>query len=215
MAKTVRVATRIPRQVIREGVKNPQKRQIMGKRGPSPTPTPIKLIQGTYRPDRDSGADFAFSDKLPTCPRFLSKAARDEWRRVARELHSVGLLKTVDRAALAAYCDSFGRWVDIVEQLDQVMKSGELVLVTSKGYRYQNPLFSMAASAKAEMIRMGALFGLNPSARTRIHLPDASANQPSLFDEINAMMEQAAERAGSDPFLPGKQSSVVRGRAAV
>lgn len=168
----------------------------MGKRGPAPTPTPLKILQGTFRPDRDSGVDFAFSDKLPTCPRFLSKTAKSEWRRIARELHDVGLLKTVDRAALAAYCDAYGRWVEIVEELAKEIEAGNLVLETSKGYRYQNPLFSMAASTKAEMIRLGALFGLNPSARTRVHLPEGDAKQTSLLDEIDAMMNKAGARAG-------------------
>ena len=167
----------------------------MGKRGPAPTPTAQKLIRGTYRSDRDSGIDFAFSDKMPTCPGYLSKAAKGEWRRMAKELHNVGLLKEVDRSALAAYCDAYGLWVEILQQMAEVVEAGELVLETSKGYRYQNPLFSMAASAKAEMIRLGALFGMNPSARTRVHLPESDAKQTSLLDEIDAMMNKAA-RAG-------------------
>lgn len=165
----------------------------MGKRGPAPKPTALTKLQGTYRPDRDTGADNAFGDKMPTCPRFLSKAAKSEWRRVARELHDVGLLKTVDRAALAAYCDAFGRWVALVEKLDVATAGDELVLETSKGYQYQNPLYGMAASAKAEMIRFGSLFGLNPSARTRVEVPKpGEAEQLSLAD----MLFEAVEKGG-------------------
>lgn len=41
----------------------------------------------------------------------LGAEARTEWDRVAHGLHALRLLETVDRAALAAYCTTYARWV--------------------------------------------------------------------------------------------------------
>jgi P27 family predicted phage terminase small subunit len=36
---------------------------------------------------------------------------------VASELHGMGVLTTIDRAALAAYCQAYGRWVEAEERM--------------------------------------------------------------------------------------------------
>ena len=42
-------------------------------------------------------------------PGFLMPAAKDEWWRVAPQLHYLGLLTAIDVTALAAYCQACGR----------------------------------------------------------------------------------------------------------
>src|SRR5271167_2051839 len=79
-------------------------------RGRKPKPTYLKLVTGNpgRRPikgDREPAAG-----GLPQAPAELAGDARTEWRRVARTLHRAGLLATLDRAALAAYCQAFARW---------------------------------------------------------------------------------------------------------
>jgi P27 family predicted phage terminase small subunit len=54
---------------------------------------------------------------LPRCPTHLSDAARKEWRRLATPLHDAGILTLADRAALAAYCQAYARWVEAEERL--------------------------------------------------------------------------------------------------
>jgi P27 family predicted phage terminase small subunit len=46
----------------------------------------------------------------PAPPGFLMPAAKDEWWRVAPELHVLGLLTAIDVMVLAAYCQACGRW---------------------------------------------------------------------------------------------------------
>jgi P27 family predicted phage terminase small subunit len=152
----------------------------MGERGPAPQPTALKKTKGTYRPSRDSDIDAVFPDKRPTCPAFLGDEARREWHRVVSDLHKSGLLKTVDRSTLAAYCDAYGRWVDATEQLDK----SSLVLETDKGYQYPNPLVAIAANAKAEMLKAGALLGLSPSSRSRLKPEKPTDKEPSLAETL-------------------------------
>ena len=69
-------------------------------------------------------------DGVPDCPAHLSKVAQDEWHRLARTLHDMGVFIVVDRAALAAYCQSWARWVEAEEKL----KDLPVLLKTPSGY---------------------------------------------------------------------------------
>src|SRR5215469_12484602 len=79
-------------------------------RGRRPRPTHLKLVTGNpgRRPLND--AEPRPATGLPAAPAELTADAKTEWQRVARRLHALGLLTTVDRAALAAYCQAWGRW---------------------------------------------------------------------------------------------------------
>ena len=59
----------------------------------------------------------------------FTSPARDEWHRIAGSLHQMGVLTTVDRAALAAYCQAHARWVEAGEKLQET----PLVLKTPSG----------------------------------------------------------------------------------
>ena len=56
-------------------------------------------------------------DALPRCPPHLSAVARKEWRRLATPLYAAGILTLADRAAFAAYCQAWARWVEAEAQL--------------------------------------------------------------------------------------------------
>ena len=84
----------------------------------------------------------------------------------------LGILTGVDRAALAAYCQAWGRWrqaeraLAAMAALDPV--TGALMIKTKEGNAIQNPLVGVANKAMADMVRYAAEFGMTPSARTRV-----------------------------------------------
>jgi len=80
-------------------------------RGRKPKPTHLKLIEGNpgKRPIRTGPERSATT--MPEPPDLLNADARTEWERVAHGLHALRLLENVDRAALAAYCTAYARWV--------------------------------------------------------------------------------------------------------
>ncbi len=45
--------------------------------------------------------------RVPQAPAFLSKDAKNEWRRLAPRLCKLDLLKHEDRATFAAYCEEW------------------------------------------------------------------------------------------------------------
>jgi P27 family predicted phage terminase small subunit len=113
---------------------------------------------------RGAKADAPASLKaLPRCPDHLSADARKEWRRLATPLHNAGVLTIADRAALAAYCVAWARWVEAERKLAET----PALLKTPSGYVQQSPWLTVANKQLELMGRFMAELGLTPSSRSR------------------------------------------------
>ncbi|WP_439523037.1 phage terminase small subunit P27 family [Marivita sp.] len=108
---------------------------------------------------------------LPRCPNHLNDVARKEWRRLATPLHDAGILTLADRAALAAYCVAYARWVEAEERLAET----PTLLKTPSGYVQQSPWLTVANKQMELMGRYMSELGLTPVARTRTALADTAA----------------------------------------
>ena len=148
----------------------------MGKRGPAPKPTALKRLQGNPGKRALNVSEPRPTATMPRCPTHLQGEARAEWRRVARGLHDAGLLTQIDRAALAVYCQAWGRWVKAEAQ---VARHGEVVK-TAAGNVMQNPYLSIANRAMKQMREMARELGMTPSARSQIKV--VPPDEPSLAD---------------------------------
>lgn len=164
----------------------------MGQRGPKPLPSNVHRLRGNpskLRPDqlRDSVHPTV---SLPKPPPFLSREAKKEWARLGPELVKYGLVSELDRGALAAYCQAYGRW----EEAERLIKSlGEdgLIDITPSGYKQIGVWLQISNRAVETMRKYEAEFGLTPSARSRVQ---PSENQPDLFDD-------GAEKTGPARFF--------------
>ena len=124
------------------------------------------------RPNRPDGSPPA---KLPTCPAHLIGEARKEWFRIGRQLVTYGLVTEVDKAALAAYCQAWARWVEAEEQLS---KFGT-VIKSPNGFPVQSPYLPIANKALEQMTRLLVEFGMSPSSRSRVEIRPQPAAAPS------------------------------------
>jgi P27 family predicted phage terminase small subunit len=107
---------------------------------------------------------------LPDPPPELSAEALAEWQRIAPRLMAAGMLTTIDRAALAAYCQAYGAWIMAEQVLATFPTDAQrLVIRTKAGNLIHNPLFSIASKARSDMVRFAAEFGMTPSGRSRVH----------------------------------------------
>lgn len=133
-------------------------------RGRKPKPTKLKLVAGKpgHRPINENEPDPATA--VPACPEHLSDDARAEWERIAPELEELGLLSEIDRAALAAYCQAWGRWVDAERNLRQF----GVIVKSPSGYPIQSPFLAIANKALAQMRDFLTEFGMTPSSRARV-----------------------------------------------
>ena len=70
-------------------------------RGRKPKPTAIRRADGNPGKRGYNGLEPAAPEGMPDCPLHLSDLAQEEWQRIAGTLYGMGVLTTVDRAALA------------------------------------------------------------------------------------------------------------------
>jgi P27 family predicted phage terminase small subunit len=94
----------------------------------------------------------------------LKGEGKREWRRIVPELERLGLLTLVDRAALAGYCQAWGRAV----AAEKVLAEKGMVKETPNGYLQQRPEVSIAFKAWQAVRAFASEFGLTPSARSRL-----------------------------------------------
>jgi phage terminase, small subunit, putative, P27 family len=163
----------------------------MGTRGPAPKPPILKLLDGNRgrRPiNLADGVNPAV--EVPSIPKHLGREARKEWKRITPRLLELGLISQIDRAALALYCQAYGRMVELDtaqgRRIDKLIERGidyyDAVEATSimslpSGYKQASALVSLIKSHREECLKYLAQFGLSPSARARV---TPSNNQLSL-----------------------------------
>lgn len=144
----------------------------MAPRGRKPTPTHLKLVTGNPGGRPLNPAEAKMARALPMPPPELGDDAKVEWGRVSEELYKAGLLAGVDRAALSAYCDAWGIFLQACRALDVMAKAdpvtGGLLIKTKDGNAIQNPIVGVRNKARADYVRFAAEFGMTPSARSRI-----------------------------------------------
>lgn len=147
-------------------------------RGRKPKPTRLKLIDGNPGKRPINGREPQPPSAQPTCPAHLNPSAKAEWKRLARDLNRIGLLTLIDRAALAAYCQSYGRWVEAERKL----KETPLLLKTPAGYVQHSPWLTIANKERELMAKYMAELGLTPSARSRLAITVPAGRKPWEFD---------------------------------
>jgi P27 family predicted phage terminase small subunit len=146
--------------------------------GPPRKPTKLKLLSGNpgkrplpqNEPEPQAGQ--------VTRPEFLLPEAKREWNRIVPELQRLGLLTIVDRAALAQYCEWWGRWC----QAEAILKVNGITYETGRGEIKPRPEVQIAFKASNLCRAYMAEFGLTPAARTRVEVPDGKRRGDDIDD---------------------------------
>ncbi len=163
----------------------------MGRRGPPPIPTKMKVLAGNPGKRRLNKKEPKPPKNTPRCPAWLSSDAKAAWRRLVPQLERMGVLTVVDRDALVAYVQTYARWKRAEEWLD---KHGEVYPLRDEQGRVrcmqQFPQVAIARNLAQLLKSYQQEFGLTPSARTRIEV------NPSVPEESTAdrLRRRAAER---------------------
>ena len=157
-------------------------------RGRKPKPTFLRVLHGNRenRPlNKYEPKPAAFKPLEP--PEILQGDARAEWYRVAEETYNLNLLTILDVQVLAAYCQSYGRWVTAERMIAKIAsldpQSNGLLIKNANGNAMPNPLIFVAINAARDMVKYAAEFGFTPAARTRIAV-EQSTKQQSKFSGL-------------------------------
>lgn len=143
-------------------------------KGRKPTPTKLKILKGNPGRRPVNTAEPKMSAELPTCPKHLQGEARKEWRRSVKLLHESGILAAVDRAALAAYCSAWERWIEA----EEAIKLQGMIQTSPNGYPILNPYLSISNKAMEQMRAFLTEFGMTPSSRSRIKVEKKEDEDP-------------------------------------
>lgn len=133
-----------------------------------PKPSHLKVVQGTDRKDRKN-KDEPQPDKIaPRCPDHLSTEEKVEWGKQVAELQLMGVLTRADGLAL----EQLVVMIVEVRELTETIRGSRTQAVTStqKEVVYRlHPLYPMLQQSRKELRQLWACFGLDPSARTKVH----------------------------------------------
>ena len=133
----------------------------MAAPGRKPTPTAIKELEGNPGKRPLNKKEPKPDKKAPTCPNWLDKEARAEWRRLARKMEQLGILTEVDKQAFASYCQAYSRWKNAEEKITNY---GTL-MKTATGNYVEAPYVGIALKFQRQMIKCAEQFGLTPASR--------------------------------------------------
>lgn len=146
----------------------------MGKRGPAPAPTALKVIRGdkpsripTGEPQPDAGEVVA--------PSWLSRKAKYVWARLAPDLIKKGVLTTWDVDTFADFCSlvvtnreaiaDVEKHGNVITTVIRELSDGTIIYGVSK-----NPNWQIAKESAALLVTIGGRFGLNPSDRAQLNV---------------------------------------------
>lgn len=142
--------------------------------GRRPKPTAVRKLHGNAGKRALNEAEPIAPPGDPEMPKDLPKAAAAEWKRILPELRALGVLSTIDRAALAAYCHAYARWFEAERQIrrvgivvrEPVLHSGVVLkgIVRLK----KNPAVTVSEAAMKIMKSFLIEFGMTPAARSRL-----------------------------------------------
>ncbi len=167
--------------------------------GRKPQPTALRRAAGNPGKRAYNHGEPVIAGEMPDCPAHLGAEAQVEWHRLAGALHAAGVLTFADRAALAAYCQCYGRWVEAEERL----AATPAMFKTPSGYVQQSPWMAVANKQLELMGKYMAEIGLTPASRSRIKV----AAEPTAQEPLTVVFRTFYE--GPDKALEGKAGELV------
>lgn len=138
-------------------------------------PTNLKVVEGTWRPDRANAKEPQLKVEKPKTPSWLSGKSKVAFRELSDVLFGMSVLTQADRKALELLCDAYGEYRDARED---VRKNGHTYNTSDTSGNEvvkKNPAVDIAANAWKRVQSMLMQFGLTPSARSNVSSLDGEA----------------------------------------
>lgn len=137
----------------------------MGKRGPAPAPTGLRLVRGD-RNSRINHDEPQPAEGIPLCPEDASDEVRDIWDYTVEQLGAMNIVTLADRDALYAYCQA----VVLHRTASNILRNEGVVMEGLHGGWVKHPAHQIQRDAAAVLRAFAQEFGLTPSARSTIKM---------------------------------------------
>lgn len=165
----------------------------MGKRGPKPLPTAILEARGSREVASRAGEPKPPLG-APETPNFLEGDSLATWNQLVPQVLAMGVLTTIDWAALARYCCLWVQWVRCIKFVEA---NGMTYEVNNGQCQAMYPEVGQITKLSTVLSKLEADFGLTPSARARLSVPVAPApNQESEKSQFSFGGREVAGRIG-------------------
>jgi P27 family predicted phage terminase small subunit len=137
----------------------------LGRRGPAPTPTKVKILRGETRPSRVNYREPIPSSDVPKMPTDMDAEAKVVWRRVISSMGHLGVIRVPDADILRCYCEAVSRYAQAAR-----LYAGSGPLVRRDGGLVKNPLHQVVRDDGDQIRLFARELGLSPSARAGLRV---------------------------------------------
>ncbi len=122
--------------------------------------------------------------KKITCPSWMDKYAKSEWKRVLPLLQGEDRDFTEkDLKALEGYCSSYSRW----KKCEEILNEKGYTFTTPNGYEQQRPEVSISNKSQQEMRSWMKELGLTEASRARMNKNKAVSSTEGYSEEDREM----------------------------
>lgn len=148
-------------------------------KGRKPKPTHLKILTGNPGKRKLNKAEPKAKAGIRSCPAYLNRTAKAEWKRVMKEAPD-GLLTELDRPLLAMYCQNVAR----IGELEKIVEDEGYTFMSEKGYICQRPEMGMLKNLQTIQKGLLAELGFSPSSRSRVTLVPKKADKDPAEEEL-------------------------------
>lgn len=151
----------------------------MGRRGPPPQPTALKILRGNpgHRPLNEDEPQPPADAIEP--PSYLQGVSLEKWHEVVKKLVDMSLMTNADVDTVARYCVMYERYH---KYLDQVRRGLDVLVMREESGRVRymqiTPAATMLAKLDEQMLRVEREFGFTPASRSEIQTSPKVSNDP-------------------------------------
>lgn len=139
----------------------------MGKRGPAPKPTALRLLHGD-RKDRINRNEPRPRVADPEPPEGVAEDVLEHWHFYVDELRAMQTLAHCDRDSLLCLCEAVARH----RRASALLAGSDVLIKGLHGGLVRNPAVAVQRDAALEIRAFAQEFGLTPSARSGIKMPE-------------------------------------------
>ena len=166
----------------------------MPRGGNNRKPKDSKIIQGTFRKDRNPAnePDPPKVDEVPRAPSHLNRWAKRWWKQQTPVLLETGVLRTVDLPSLETVAELYGQYREsqdavyhCIDEETGARRKRSLAEYMAGRNSQTMPEYTAMTKALASYRAAAAEFGLSPVSRNRVDLRE-KGDEKDLLEEMIA-----------------------------